>query len=175
MRIQLSTGRVIDTSSLPSLQALCVPPEAAEAVEAIFCLSEDGAFEEEDRHTLLRTVALLLRLSWLGLDELKNEPEMSVFPANERWSAEDLFIVVAAFRHALPRGSYAPLLVANWIEARKHTLPAETRAQIVSEIREECARNDRVAVEGRTFLPIPYADRWLKLADALVASLEAEK
>lgn len=92
---------------------------------------------------------------------------MSRFPSKDGWSADDLFIVIAAFRYALPRASYAPGLVADWIDARKHTLPAETRAQIAREIREECARNDRVTGVGRSFLPIPYADQWLKLADAL--------
>lgn len=95
---------------------------------------------------------------------MKNEP------FSPPLSHDDLFIVVAAFRYALPRASYAPGLVADWIEVRKASLPAETRAQIVKEIREECARNDRVAVEGRTFLPIPYADRWLRLADSLDAA-----
>lgn len=88
-------------------------------------------------------------------------------PFSSPLSHDDLFIIVAAFRYALPRASYAPGLVADWIEARKAILPVETRNQIAKEIREECARNERVAVEGRTFLPIPYADRWLRLAASL--------
>lgn len=85
-------------------------------------------------------------------------------------NADDTFIVIAAFRYALPRASYAAELVADWIGARRSALPDEARRQIAAEIRTECARNDNVAIAGRTFLPIPYADRWLKLADALEAA-----
>ena len=76
-------------------------------------------------------------------------------------STDDLFIVVAAFRYALGRSSYAPSLVADWIEAHKQHMPQETRAQIAQEIRNEVdayyRRND----------PLPYADRWLVLAVSL--------
>lgn len=76
-------------------------------------------------------------------------------------SADDLFIVVAAFRYALGRRSYAPGLVARWIEARKQHLPQEARAQIAQEI-----RNEADAVSRRDN-PLPYAERWLALAASL--------
>ena len=88
-------------------------------------------------------------------------------PQGESWDYADLFVVIAAFRYALPRASYAPGLVADWIEARKRHLPMETRDQIAKEIRTECKRNDASKATRRSFLPIPYADRWLTLADSL--------
>lgn len=82
---------------------------------------------------------------------------------------EELFIVVAAFRYAIGRKSYAPGLVADWIEARKTLLARETRECIAREIREELERAPKLYKE-----PLPYADRWQALAQSLEVTNEAE-
>lgn len=75
---------------------------------------------------------------------------------------DDLFIICAAFRYALGRKSYAPGLVADWIEERKRLLTAELARQIAKEIHEEVASYERSRKE-----PLPYAARWLSLAASL--------
>lgn len=78
------------------------------------------------------------------------------------YGCEELFIIVAAFRYAIGRRSYAPGLVADWIEARKALLAHETRECIAREIREEAERAPKLYGE-----PLPYEDRWLALARSL--------
>ena len=75
-------------------------------------------------------------------------------------AADDLFIICAAFRYALGRSSYAPGLVADWIEARKSQITEELRLQIANEVRAEIARRGE---------SLPYSDRWLALAVPLAS------
>ncbi len=79
---------------------------------------------------------------------------------------DDLFIICAAFRYAIGRKSYAPGLVADWIEKRKAALTDELCEQIAREIREEVSRHVRVHKDT-----LAYEDRWLALADSLEGHL----
>lgn len=64
MRLELSTGRVIDTSSLQSLRELDVPVEAVEALEALCVHFGPSELEAEARDVLLRVTARLLQDHW---------------------------------------------------------------------------------------------------------------
>lgn len=73
---------------------------------------------------------------------------------------DDLFVVLATFRYALGRRSYAPGLVMDWIRERKDFLTDELRNQIAREAREYADLHGDGGMD--------YCKEWRAFADAIV-------
>ena len=74
---------------------------------------------------------------------------------------DDETMIICAVRYALPRQSYMPSLVMDWLRAHWLALSVKTRSIIKRDIREAIDRNET----GSESMDRPM---WIKLIDELI-------